>query len=119
MQKQVLTFTPDGEIEYTRNTQFKPFGGAGVMKRVTDIQKLPDRDSYYIRWMLGPFAGSDHCHAFAWEYNVDTDGLLPVAMSGLSTILFETYEAAVAHEVTVLNAMRKAGVIFDEQQTDA
>lgn len=110
----VLSFSPTGNVEYTRNTAFQPFDGRGDMQRVTDIQKLSEQNLYYIHWMLGPLAGQNHTYGMSHEYG------LPLGYEGGDpehTALFLSYEAAVAHEIKMLNAMRKAGVTFDGATT--
>lgn len=114
-----ISVFPDGAMEYTRNpdlTEF--FGGKGDMQRVTEISKMPYGNAYYIQWKLGPYAGQAHTRDFARTYLTPDEILetLPVlATPGTPThvpLTFPTYEAAVAHEVQVLRAMRLAGVRF-------
>lgn len=108
----VLSFDADGNVEYTRNTMFQPFDGRGEMQRVTDIKKRKDCNLYFIHWMLGPFAGQDHTYLMDHEYGVHSGP--PVIITSLTVVvLFDSYEAAVTHEVKMLNAMRKAGVLFN------
>lgn len=111
----VLSFCPDGTVEYTRNTAFQPFQGEGVMQRVTDIKKLDGDNIYFIHWMQGPYAGFDHTKDMAERYVdiSDLPAIQPTGTKGLGKFLyFETYQAAIDHEVAVLNAMRKEGVRF-------
>ncbi len=108
-QELVINFSADGTIEYTRNTALNLFDGAGVMERVTDIKKCDEDNQYYIHWMLGPHAGHDHTHLMDRAYHspqIKYAGDLNTAM------LFPSYEAAVDHEITVLNAMRLKGITF-------
>lgn len=109
----VLSFSPTGNVEYTRNTAFQPFDGRGDMQRVTDIQKRPDAPLYFIHWMLGPNAGRDHTYGMSTAY-----GVLSTCPAVEQVMLFNSYEEAVAHEVTVLNAMRKAGVSFHVEKVE-
>ena len=110
-----VTFDPTGEIEYTRNAKLSwLFDGAGVMRRVTDIAKLPDENLFYIQWLLGPYAGKSH----TTEEHVSIFGAVkPLCRCRISshtgTMFFYTYEAAVAYEIECLNAMREQGVTFD------
>lgn len=113
-----MSFDPDGSIEFTRNKNLDAFfGGAGRMRRVTDIAKLDDSSKFFIRWLLGPYAGKAH----ALEHHIDIFGSILDRRYGgseigdkTSVILFNSYEAAVQYEIDCLNAMRKAGVTFDE-----
>lgn len=119
----VLSFHPDGEIEYTRNSDFTPFDGRGDMRRVTDIRKEPYGAKYFIHWMLGPWTGCDHTRLIARNY-FNPDDLIELERQGLcpkfspehmrsdERMLFDTYELAVAHEVAMLNEMRRRGVRF-------
>lgn len=113
----VLSFDADGAVEYTRTKALTLFGGAGTMQRVTDIKKVPTGASYYIHWMLGPFAGHDHVYGMAQRFSVK-DTPEPYSLSGNhdDVVQFPTYEAAVEHEIDMLNAMRKAGVRFGDQE---
>lgn len=116
-QLMVIAFHDDGSIEYTRTKDLTLFGGSGTMQRVTDIQKAPAAPIYYIRWMLGPYADSLHTHDMAIEY-LGLDELATLQAPRIShseAMEFPSYEAAVQHEITMLNAMRKAGVRFSEQ----
>lgn len=103
----VLSFHPDGEIEYTRNSQFTPFEGRGEMQRVTDIRKEPDGNQFYIHWMLGPCAGVDHTYGMSIAV-----GVISTCPAVELVMKFPTYEDAVNHEVAVLNAMRRKGIRF-------
>jgi hypothetical protein len=119
----VVAVHDDGTVEYTRNSALNDFfGGRGDMVRVTDIQKEQLGPLYYIKWLLGPFAGKDHVRAYARQYLTPDEILetLPVKMpydacndQDWRRLTFPAYEAAVAHEVQVLNAMRRKGVRFD------
>lgn len=102
----------DGTAEYTRNSEFTPFGGEGVMERVTDIQKYRHGNLFYIRWMLGPYADLAHCVSMAHDYGVPVPHRPQHDPAISEVITFPTYEAAVEHEVAMLNAMRKKGVRF-------
>ena len=117
MPKSQIAFHPDGVVEYTRDPIVSRFfEGRGKMVRITDIQKSDMRDAYHILWLHGPFAGQLHTLALSETYNVapppfqDLYVSLPVPETILS---FVSYEAAVRYEVTVLRAMRLAGVRFD------
>lgn len=105
----VFAFHPDGEIEYTRNSTFSPFDGRGEMERVTDIRKSPSGNEFYIHWMRGPNKGRDHTYGMSIAYGaVTTCPAVELIMT------FPSYELAVAHEVTVLNAMRRKGISFND-----
>lgn len=105
----VLSFEPNGSVEYTRDNRLADlWGGEGNMVRVSDIQKMPERNEYYIKWLRGPYAGQDHVYDIAIQYGLAEDDVSPC-----SIVLFATYELAVEHEVSILNAMRKTGVLFD------
>lgn len=111
----VLAFDADGNVEYTRNSTFTPFDGRGDMQRVTDIRKRPDAPLYFIHWMLGPFAGQNHTYQMSHDYG------LPLGYDGGDNsriAMFVSYEAAVAHEIKMLNAMRRAGVLFHGETTE-
>ena len=107
----VIAFDADGTAEWTRNSRFVPFGGEGTMQRVTDIRKVPDKPRYYIHWMLGPYKGSDHTAALSVKLGcLDRTSYMTINM----VLLFGSYEAAVQHEIQLLNAMRRNGVSFHE-----
>lgn len=103
----------DGAIEYTRTNQITLFEGAGEMQRVTDIQKLDDRARYFIAWKLGPFARYTQTPMHAEKYGVALPPNVFVSADN-HAILFPSYDAAVSHEIAMLNAMRKQGVTFYE-----
>lgn len=114
----VLTFDADGSVEFTRTKDINLFGGAGRMKRVTEIKKLDDAPQYFIKWMLGPFKGEVHQYTHALPY-LTVEQLSPLITLACTVtpdaiLYFDTYEAAVDHEIDMLNAMRKAGVRFDQ-----
>lgn len=108
----VLSFHPDGQVEYTRNSKFQPWDGRGKMQRVTDIRKLPDGKLFYIHWMQGLYAGRNHTYGMSIAANV-----ISTCPSTEAVIYFSSYEAAVEHEVEVLNAMRRQGVKFNDAAT--
>lgn len=118
-----MSFDVDGSVEFTRNKALDTFfGGAGVMKRVSDIQKLDHSSKYYIKWLMGPHAGKAH----SLETHIRIfGGILDGNYGGLGvsdktgTILFDSYEAAVHCEIAALNAMREQGVRFDHDETAA
>lgn len=112
----ILAFHPDGDVEFTRTSKFTPFEGRGDMERVTDIRKFSESNLYYIDWLLGPYKGMAHTVSMAKNYNVPVPSR-PDGDNAISAIItFGTYEGAVQHEIQVLNAMRKAGVKFYEQE---
>lgn len=123
----VIAFHADGTIEYTRNPHFTPFGGQGIMERVSDIHKSPYGPYYYILWMLGPWKGCIHTRTIARNYfnpddlkELESRGecpkFSPEHMRPEEPMSFDSYEAAVKHEIVMLNAMRHAGVKFHEQE---
>ena len=105
----VLAFDTEGTVEYTRNSQFTPWEGRGEMVRVTDIRKKPDANEFYIHWMQGPCAGVDHTYGMSIAA-----GVISTCPAVELVMTFPTYEAAVAHEVEVLNAYRRQGVSFHD-----
>ena len=111
----VIAFYEDGQIEYTRNSQFMPWGGRGEMVRVTDIRKQPSGSRFFIQWLIGPHAGEPHRYETSMQYGVDFEmpnfAFTPSNLAR-ATMYFDSYEAAVAHEVAVLNAMRREGIKF-------
>jgi len=113
-----VAFHDDGVVEHTRSTALdKVFGTSGDMQRVTDIFRGSD-GHYYIKWMLGPFAGSvqdmGHAAGFGVIVFAEDTHLSDLGPRILGRpIPFNTYETAVAHEVEMLAAMRKDGVRFD------
>jgi hypothetical protein len=117
----VLAFDPDGTVEFTRHKNLDNFfGGAGTMKRVTDIKKLDNSSKFYIRWMLGPYAGKAHdLEKHIGVFGGILDG--HYGGSGVSdrtgTLLFPSYEDAVDYEIKCLNHMRLAGVTFDDERS--
>ena len=107
----IMVFTPEGTVEFTRSPKlYEFFEGDGDMERVSEIHKSGPR--YYIRWLMGPFAGQDHTFRMAKRYRLSERVAVDMAM------LFSTYEAAVEHEVKMLNAMRREGVTFGTQTTE-
>jgi hypothetical protein len=109
-----VAFHDDGVVEHTRSTALdKVFGTSGDMQRVTDIFRGSD-GQYYIKWMLGPFAGSvqdmEHAAGLGVIVFAEDTHFFDLIEYPLP---FNTYEAAVAHEVEMLAAMRKDGVRFD------
>lgn len=121
-----MSFDPDGSIEFTRNKNLDAFfGGAGRMRRVTDIQKDFSAPLFFIKWLMGPFANTGrpgdastgvhslakHINVFgkdyvAWDCRVDDN---------TGTLMFFTYEAAVQYEILCLNKMREQGIVFDAE----
>lgn len=118
----VVSFHPDGTVEYTRSNLLTLFGGLGEMQRVTEIEKLPHANKFTIRWLRGPFAGAVHTRTIARNYlipeELDIAGcprFSPEYMRADDPMEFDTYNDAVFHEIAMLNVMRKAGVKFGEQ----
>jgi hypothetical protein len=118
MSEIAMSFDPDGSIEFTRNKNLDTFfGGAGRMRRVTDIQKIEQGSWFYIKWLMGPYNGKSHTldhhvevfgdKAVVWDCHVDNN---------TRTLMFFTYEVAVQYEILCLNQMREHGVTFDEEQ---
>lgn len=108
IKKLVIRVDAEGTAEWTRdkNLQFL-FGGEGDMQRVTDIFK---RGTHFgIKWLIGPLAVKEHTFAMSVDYGVLEGG---VTTTLHEPIMFLTYEAAVAHEILMLNAMRRAGISF-------
>lgn len=105
----VMVFTADGTVEFTRSPKlYEFFDGRGEMERISDIQKDLQHNGYYIRWLKGPNADRNHTYGMSIAL-----GLLGAVYHSVeSVIMFDTYEEAVEHEVRVLNAMRKQGVLF-------
>lgn len=104
----VISFTPNGSVEYTRSPDLSfLFDGQGAMERVTDIGKRPESSKYFIKWLQGPFAGKIQTYGMAARY-----GLMGSCSVAEIEMNFYSYEQAVAFEVQMLNAMRKAGVQF-------
>lgn len=121
MSKIAVAFDPDGSIEYTRNAQVDwLFDGAGVMKRVTDIKKLPNDALFYVFWLMGPYAGKSHGlteHIEVFGGILDGEyGNTAIVSDHTGTFLFRTYNAAVEYEIKCLNAMRHAGATFDAEE---
>lgn len=124
MQKHhVIAVHADGQLEFTRNKELTGmFGGEGLMERVTDIQKLPTSNEYFIRWVLGPWKGRAHTYTMLRNYFnpdecVDDLGIRNPGSMGdqcavQTPLLFNSYEEAVTHEIAVLDRMRKMGVRF-------
>jgi len=106
---------PDGSLEYTRNAALTAlFGDVGEMRRVSDIQKLPNEAMFYIKWLHGPNKGK----SATWAQHVETIGadILPEAYHQISahtgTLFFYTYEDAVVYEVQMISELRRRGVTF-------
>lgn len=120
-----MSFDPDGSIEFTRNKALDGiFGGAGRMKRVTDIQKLDREALFYIKWLMGPFAQThavpNNSHT-ADRHTVVFGQRKPSVFvkidDNTGTLFFRSYEDAVKYEIECLNAMREAGITFDENKS--
>jgi hypothetical protein len=107
-----LSFHDNGVVEWTRTPHFTPFNGEGEMQRVTDIGKKPDEAKYFITWKLGIFAGHEHCYGMAARFDNGSDVGYSLSGNHDDTVLFNSYEEAVSHEIDMLNAMRKAGETF-------
>jgi hypothetical protein len=111
--KHTIAVSPDGVLEFTRNTELSqalaPLGDMD-MERVTDICKFKTSNEYYIKWLLGPFKYLAQTHLMGIEYGVE----LPkgVTKAALNVLSFASYEDAVAYEIEMLAAMRRAGVSF-------
>lgn len=122
-----MSFAPDGAIEYTRHKALAQFfGGAGNMKRVTDIQKRFDAPMFYIKWLMGPYTeGSPLSHEGVHNAICHADIFgrakpsVHTIFDSAGTLLFRTYEDAVLYEITCLNAMREKGITFDETDKTA
>lgn len=120
--KITIAVDQDGTAEWTRAKELDGFfGGAGVMKRVTDIQKLDNSRLFYIKWLMGPYEGKAHDlekHIAVFggildgHYGNNGDTLVS---DKTGTFLFSSYEDAVAYEIKCLNEMRRAGVAFDAE----
>lgn len=112
----VLSFDANGKVEFTRTKDITLFGGEGRMQRVTEIQKLDHAPQYYISWLMGPYRDNIHTHVMAFEYMTmaELGKLQAPRINRSEPMYFASYEAAVSHEIDMLNAMRKAGVRFHE-----
>lgn len=117
----VMSFDPDGSVEYTRNKALDGiFGGQGRMKRVTDIQKLNGESLFFIKWLMGPYAGKHFSHTL--DRHDEVFGLWRPSQrvfisSHTGTMFFYSYEDAVAYEIECLNEMRRQGITFDVEET--
>lgn len=109
MQEQVLNFLPDGSVQFTR-TADPLLAGHIQMQRVSEIMFSEHFQKHYIVWLMKPFENVRHDYDMAVDYLGPNGFSLPFDEDGL--LLFDTYELAVAHEVTMLNAMREAGIVF-------
>ncbi len=102
----------NGTVEFTRNpTLIDMLGDDGRMVRVSDIQKVPGQSLYYIKWLVGPFAGEGHTAAMSHSYGIPLPSL---GIDLTSLLTFPSYEDAVKYEVMVLNALRLQGVRFTD-----
>lgn len=107
-----ISFHPDGSVEFTRNRHLiSIMGDRGIMERVSEIHKFRDEGSYYIRWLKGPYKDWAHSANMANDYGVPFPPR-PSDQPICAILQFPTYEAAVEHEIAMLDAMRKAGVRF-------
>lgn len=120
----VMSFDPNGSVEFTRNKALDAFfGGAGTMKRVTDIQKADNSASYCIKWLMGPLAHTGHPadendgrHTLQMHMAVFGKDMVAwdcVASGWQGVLWFHSYEAAVQYEIACLNKMREQGTTFD------
>jgi hypothetical protein len=110
--KHVIAVHSNGALEFTRHNDLeKMFDGKWDMERVTEVRKDREGGKYFILWMLGPHRQQHHSHAIDRNYFEGTD-------TSHNTMLFDTYDLAVAHEVKVLNAMRRQGVKIGTLITD-
>lgn len=116
-----MMFDSDGSIEFTRNKALDGmFGGVGVMERVTDIKKLPNDPLFYIKWLMGPYAGKSHdvsCHMEVFD--PQPMAFLGRVDSNTGTLMFYSYEDAVNYEIVCLNAMREKGIVFGHDAASA
>jgi hypothetical protein len=113
--RHVITVNENGELQFTRNPELEAmFEGRGEMARVTDIQKVTDEPKYYIKWMLGPYAGEVHDYSkHLLVFQGEVGPVYPLDLSIVSEVLlFGSYAEAVAYEVECLNRMRLSGVTF-------
>lgn len=118
MPKHTFAIHPDGSIEFTRNEALDGmFKGAGEMQRVTEICKLPDQALFYVQWKLGPYKHRPLGFRQLDEYPGVEDFSCSIEDDNFGTLYFYSYAIAVQQEVAMLDAMRKAGVSFHEENT--
>jgi hypothetical protein len=116
MPTHIFAIHPDGSIEFTRNEALDTmFDGKGEMQRVTEICKLPDQALYYVQWKLGPFKHRPLGYHQFGEYPGVEDFFCTIEDDEFGTLYFASYAIAVKQEVAMLDAMRKAGVSFHEE----
>lgn len=115
MSNHILTVTPEGELHYTRGDaavevilEASPaLANADMrMDRITEIKLSPENRRFYICWLRGPYAGEVHSHTLDSRIRPEVRNAIPY------TMYFNSYEAAVKHEIAVVAAMRKQGVTF-------
>lgn len=108
-----ISVDPNGTVEFTRNEILEEmFDGCGEMQRVTEIFKTAPH-TYHIKWLMGPYAGQVHTFGMSAAYGRDL--CTPAGALDKVEVPFSSYDYAVAHEVGILSAMRKAGVRFTGQ----
>lgn len=126
MSNHVLTVTANGDIHYTRNDlEVESIIGASAalstatkrMERITDIQFSVARQKFYIFWLRGPYARRSHSFVkdqayLPEDYQTEVDGEVIDLAPAHDMMTFESYETAVAHEIRVVAAMRKQGILF-------
>lgn len=126
----VITFTPDGNVQFTRGDQpahdmLDNMFEYGDMLRVTDICMHAATKRYMIRWLEGPFRERVQdvgTHTEIFGYGITSSSAILVQngtyekpdedTDDYGVLLFDTYERAVTYERMCLVALRKNGVTF-------
>jgi hypothetical protein len=113
MEKMVVSCLPDGSVQHLLKDSFlDPFPGQPrEIKRLTEVLPTTDGRHFYISWLLGPFAGKKHSNGIAhlilsYASRNEAPPMNP------DTMLFDSYEEAVAHEIECVNSLRLKGITF-------
>jgi hypothetical protein len=112
MGKSIIQFNADGTADFTRKPEILEIMPAGRLsiRRMTEIVFHESVQRFTIMFLRGPLKGR-HIHTSIFnEPNLPSDlsELRRQAREG-QTVSCETYEEAVAVEISVVDALRRAG----------
>lgn len=95
----VISCFPDGTVQHLLKDEFLspcPDQKRNI-ERITSIEFDEERQKFFVRWLLGPLAGS----------------VMRDLTIGWRALFFDTYGAAVDAEIERVNAYRLSGVSFE------